>query len=218
VIAAFLHSDRRPGERRLWRCSCCRRSGSRARRGLLHEVAPTFTLEAGLPLVVADRSQIQQLIMNLVVNGVESTGRRQAPSGSARARSSSARWTRAGSFVRSEVAPGAYVELEVTDTGSGMSAAAQARIFDPFFTTKFTGRGLGLAAVHGIVQGQRPRSPLRRCPPPASLFDSSEALERRLRCRMAELSRTALHAAAWRAVARDRSIVSGIATVAGALP
>jgi two-component system, cell cycle sensor histidine kinase and response regulator CckA len=115
-------------------------------------VALNLSLERALPKVEADAAQLQQLIMNLIVNGAEAVGEAQGWV----AVSTSVRVVSAGGPVNvlgDPVSPGAYVVLAVSDTGHGMDAETRARIFDPFFTTKFTGRGLGLAATLGIVKG-----------------------------------------------------------------
>ncbi len=111
--------------------------------------------DSGLPPIEGDAGQIQQLIMNLAINAAEAIG----PGGGTVTISIGAREIDdAGgrdSMVGDSIQPGSYVVLEVHDNGIGMDAATQAKIFDPFFTTKFTGRGLGLAAVQGIVRGHR---------------------------------------------------------------
>ena len=105
--------------------------------------------------VDGDRSQLQQVLMNLVLNGAQAVGE---ASGSVMLRTGHQRLDAEDPSTRQtlgEVDPGIFVFIEVSDTGSGMDADTLARIFDPFFTTKATGRGLGLAAVQGIVRGHR---------------------------------------------------------------
>ncbi len=98
-------------------------------------------LAGDLPPIEADRSQIQQLIMNLAINGAEAIG------------------DRPGTLTITTSSPprdsAREVVLEVRDTGAGMTEETKSRIFDPFFTTKFTGRGLGLSAVLGIIRAHR---------------------------------------------------------------
>ena len=112
-----------------------------------------LNLAENLPCVDADPGQMQQLIMNLVINAAEamegSSGRVIVTTHEAEVDDAFI----AGILAPYEVAPGLYVCLEVQDTGCGMSEETKSKIFDPFFTTKFTGRGLGLAAVSGIVRG-----------------------------------------------------------------
>jgi PAS domain S-box-containing protein len=119
-------------------------------------VSLELDLAPGLPAVNVDAGQMQQVVMNLVINGAESIG--ESKNGHVRVR------TWAGGFSADdlrvkysspELAPGDYVVLEVVDNGSGMDETTSRRIFDPFFTTKFAGRGLGLAAVQGIVHGHQ---------------------------------------------------------------
>ncbi len=113
-------------------------------------------LPPNLPCVEGDAAQIQQLIMNLVINGAEAIGEQTTGTVlvTTRAQDVDEDYIRT-TFTPEQIAPGKYVTMEVHDTGIGMDAHTMAHIFDPFFTTKFTGRGLGLAAVMGIVRGHR---------------------------------------------------------------
>jgi two-component system, cell cycle sensor histidine kinase and response regulator CckA len=106
-----------------------------------------------LPAVLADEAQMRQIVMNLVINASEALSDR---SGAIRVSTGVMHVTRGwlrGAHLSPDLMEGDYVYLEVADTGCGMSTDVKTRIFDPFFTTKFTGRGLGLAAVLGIVRG-----------------------------------------------------------------
>jgi two-component system, cell cycle sensor histidine kinase and response regulator CckA len=114
-------------------------------------------LADGLQLIEADASQVQQVVMNLVINGAEAI--RQNDNGTVlvatRMQNVDEHYRLTAPGGESELPFGTYISLDVHDTGSGMDEATLSHIFDPFFTTKFAGRGLGLAAVQGIVRGHR---------------------------------------------------------------
>jgi signal transduction histidine kinase len=112
-------------------------------------------LADNLPAIEADATQVRQVLINLVVNASEAIGN---VAGIVRVSTRCLDVPPGKSYHTSlsePLGPGAYVCLEVADTGRGMSAETKAKLFDPFFSTKFTGRGLGLAAVLGIVRGHR---------------------------------------------------------------
>ena len=114
-----------------------------------------YNLYPTLPAITADATQIRQVIMNLVINASEAIGEK---SGVISLNTGLTRVDHAylgGTVLAPELPEGTYVHLEVSDSGCGMNPETQARIFDPFFTTKFAGRGLGLAAVLGIVRGHK---------------------------------------------------------------
>ncbi len=114
-----------------------------------------FAFGDAVPLVDADPIQLRQVVMNLVTNAAEAIG---VGSGTITVRTGvmeAGREYLADAQLGPGLAEGRYVFLEVEDDGHGMHPATLARIFDPFFTTKFTGRGLGLAAVLGIVRAHR---------------------------------------------------------------
>jgi len=131
---------------------------------LLHNLLPLLEAAAtrkaelrleipeGLPAILGDEAQLRQVMMNLVTNASEALGQ------GAGTITVSAGWVDAdaaylsGTHLAEALPPGRYVFLEVADTGCGMDEDTRSRLFDPFFTTKFLGRGLGLAAVLGIVR------------------------------------------------------------------
>jgi CheY-like chemotaxis protein len=103
--------------------------------------------------VLGDETQLRQVVLNLVANAGEALGAR---AGSVEVRTGHAEAS-AEELARArgapDLAPGRYALLEVRDDGGGMDAETRERVFEPFFTTKLSGRGLGLAAVLGIVRG-----------------------------------------------------------------
>jgi PAS domain S-box-containing protein len=105
------------------------------------------------PLILqADPTQLQQVVMNLVLNASEALNDR---TGSITIRTRQETLTQHAldlAYSGQALRAGTFVSLEVVDTGIGMAPEVLKRIFDPFFTTKFTGRGLGLASIHGIVR------------------------------------------------------------------
>ena len=114
-----------------------------------------FQLEPKMPSVCADAAQLRQIVMNLVLNASEAL---EGKSGFVRIRTGVMLAEQSyldESLVGNECHAGYHAFLEVSDTGSGMPNEIIEKIFDPFFTTKFTGRGLGLAAVLGIIRGHK---------------------------------------------------------------
>jgi signal transduction histidine kinase/ABC-type amino acid transport substrate-binding protein/ActR/RegA family two-component response regulator len=114
-----------------------------------------YDFAESLPPVCADATQMRQIIMNLIVNASEALGDQN---GVIRISTDVMHCDAAylsQSRIEETLSEGRYVYLEVTDNGCGMDEKVQNRIFEPFFTTKFTGRGLGMAAVLGIVRGHK---------------------------------------------------------------
>ena len=112
-----------------------------------------YDLTPGLPWIEADATQIRQVVMNLITNASEAIGERSGLISVTTGAIDADRRYLVDVIGAEDLGPGRYVFLEVSDNGCGMDEATQQRIFDPFFTTKFTGRGLGLAGVLGIVRG-----------------------------------------------------------------
>lgn len=114
-----------------------------------------LNLAPNIPLVEVDATQIRQVVMNLVINASEAIGDKSGVIAiTSGCMDCDANYLN-NVWMIDNIKEGLYVYLEVADSGCGMDKETLAKIFDPFFTTKFTGRGLGMAAVIGIVRGHK---------------------------------------------------------------
>ncbi len=112
-----------------------------------------FNLSDMVPPIEGDGTQIRQVIMNLIINASEAIGDRSGIISIATGAMDCDRDYLVDTYLDENLQPGLYTYIEVADTGCGMDGETRTRLFDPFFTTKFTGRGLGMSAVLGIVRG-----------------------------------------------------------------
>lgn len=112
-----------------------------------------YNFSDNLPAVEADATQLRQIIMNLITNASEAIGEKSGVICITTGMMDCDELYLTETFLDDNLKEGQYAFLEVADTGCGMTKEVKEKIFDPFFTTKFTGRGLGLAAVLGIVRG-----------------------------------------------------------------
>jgi two-component system, cell cycle sensor histidine kinase and response regulator CckA len=122
------------------------------RTAISKQATLVWELTPGLPAVTADPTQVRQVVMNLITNASDALG------------------DAAGTITLRTGLDGELVFLEVSDTGVGMDTGTLQRIFDPFFSTKFTGRGLGLAAVMGIVESHHGHIRIRSAPGEGTTF------------------------------------------------
>lgn len=130
-------------------------------KGMLHLIKVLMSKKVDLvlhfsdeiPTIRGDGAQIRQVIMNLLINASEAIGDDKGVVGVTIGTMECDREHLSGAYFSESLEEGRYVSLEVKDTGCGMDPDTRSRIFDPFFSTKFTGRGLGLSAVMGIVRG-----------------------------------------------------------------
>ncbi|HEY3132199.1 MAG TPA: PAS domain S-box protein [Acidobacteriota bacterium] len=112
-----------------------------------------FNFGVRLPTVEVDATQVRQVIMNLITNASEALGDQTGVITLSTGAINADRAYLSTTYFGDDLEEDCYVYLEVADTGHGMDTETREKIFDPFFTTKFTGRGLGLAAVLGIIRG-----------------------------------------------------------------
>ena len=119
------------------------------------KVILNYQFASELPAIEADATQLRQVILNLITNASEALGESSGAITVGTGVTQADREYLSETYLDDNLPAGRYVYLEVSDSGCGMDRETQKKIFDPFFTTKFTGRGLGLAMVLGIVRGHK---------------------------------------------------------------
>lgn len=158
----LAYSGRCAVETRQLDLSCeVREMATLLRTAISRQATLDWDLATALPAVTADPTQIRQVVMNLITNASDSLGE---GAGTIALRTGIAEDGGDGP------GPGQFVFLEVADSGCGMDSGTLQRIFDPFFSTKFSGRGLGLAAVMGIVESHGGRIRIRSAPEEGTTF------------------------------------------------
>jgi two-component system cell cycle sensor histidine kinase/response regulator CckA len=140
------------------------------RASISRAVSLTFEQAATPQLVEADVTQLRQVVLNLVTNAAEAIGDKVGRVTVRTFRREADRAYLTRTRAQPAVAAGSYVAIEVEDSGCGMDERVRSKLFDPFFTTKFAGRGLGLAAVLGIVTGHRGSIAVTSAPGQGSTF------------------------------------------------
>jgi PAS domain S-box-containing protein len=194
-----------------------REIGSLIQSSIPKKVQLRLELADDLPMVEIDSAQIQQLIMNLVINGAEAIGEDRTGTVVVKTllRDVDAQYIARNHFAVDAVEPGEYVAIQVRDTGCGMDDEVRSHIFDPFFTTKFTGRGLGLAAALGIVRGHKGGIRIETEPGRGTLFEVllPAGAARQQQAKPAELQ-TELRGAGAVLVVDDEDLVRNIARTA----
>ena len=129
----------------------------------------TFTPEPDLPTVLADATQVHQLVANLVTNAWHAIG--QAP-GRIEVRIARFEVDETFTWMNPGLTTGPHIRVSVSDSGHGMPGEIAERIFEPFFTTKESGKGtgLGLAVVHGIMEASGGRVTVESVPGQGTTF------------------------------------------------
>ena len=136
-------------------CELLREMGDLLHTAISREVEIRYEVPDTFSLIEGDTAQLRQVVLNLIINASEAIGDGPGVVTIGAGTIEADRACLDQTYLGPELPEGSYVYVDIRDTGCGMDEETRSKIFDPFFTTKFTGRGLGLAALLGIVRAHR---------------------------------------------------------------